>query len=558
MDEEQRRPGRDKSGGGDTSRALAFYEARLEAGLREEDAALRKAARGKVVLSEEDYVDSMEAIITRDFFPDLPRVRAKLEYLESLESENPARIAAAEGHLLALVTPGPASEAGGRTPAREGVGQVVSGGVDGDGKRDRDVPLATLDRFLARHTSEDNASFAEIHGRMRQAHRDKLWWTDRARLEDKRAQEERSRHPTAPQRLHTDESRGRQAGDRAALTVTGDSRPTQLDAVQPAPTNSLYWTPDGLEAVKATMGPPPAITHKATRMPARGDSTLLLAQPAAGARGAGEHPGEHPGGRREMPAQVWGAGMERPATGTEVNGFTIVPGTPALTPGGAGESPMMTWGEVASTPLLLHSSDADLLGGSEAAPRFCLPAQSRRDEALHELADKAKAHHARGGARARPSPAAAIAGGAGGGGGGGLAAGLHGRSARFDPTPPMSPAAAKLAARLGKTTGAFTPGRPGFGAELRKSYAATPDSHSPLVTGQKRKPSSAAATPRSSAAGTPAAMRRASAGTPLENAAHPLPGKSPRLAGYGAQPVAPSTAPAVSRGRDITDGLLQF
>lgn len=46
----------------------------------------RAVASGKRVLEEDTYTEVVEAIIERDFFPELPKLQNKLEWLSALQS----------------------------------------------------------------------------------------------------------------------------------------------------------------------------------------------------------------------------------------------------------------------------------------------------------------------------------------------------------------------------------------------------------------------------------------------------------------------------------------
>ena len=172
-----------------------------------------------VVLEEEQWTSAIEAIVERDYFPELPRLQSRLEWLRAVRSGDPSALRRAQANAAArragLRTPGPGadaslrgggegwaetppsvtgSEVGGWTPvsrasshAPGGAAATPPAGAGGGGTGGREptwgaesvagddgdpseralqwqqqlrAPPVSLDDFLAGHTSEDNASFA--------------------------------------------------------------------------------------------------------------------------------------------------------------------------------------------------------------------------------------------------------------------------------------------------------------------------------------------------------------------------------------------------------------
>ncbi|CAM9195183.1 unnamed protein product, partial [Lampetra fluviatilis] len=152
------------------SSALAVAEA------SEKSAARR--ARVKV-LDEDKYVASVETIIARDFFPDVEKLRAQKEYLEAEEmgdlqlmrhialkytqqrqqqQQGAARETRGDTDRQPPVTP-----ASFETPEPGSRTCCTPRGRAGETHTQAKLPqLPGLDRFLVRHTSEDNASFGSI------------------------------------------------------------------------------------------------------------------------------------------------------------------------------------------------------------------------------------------------------------------------------------------------------------------------------------------------------------------------------------------------------------
>ncbi|KXZ46600.1 hypothetical protein GPECTOR_42g811 [Gonium pectorale] len=453
--------------------------------------------KAPVVLDEDTYTQHLEAIIERDYFPELPKMANQLEWLRAVNSgdvremqraqRNIARRRAAANAAAAAAgapaatpglglgpgdTPGPggvpplhtpgwgATTPGTallRTPAMTPMvgGMAEAGGPSATGAAPAAAAAAppapaasglSLDSFLSQYTSEDNASFHTILEEDNRRKRAKV----RHHLErpDPRDPETRRLLLEGPPERPSDE-----------FGTSGQAPMTLLPAPEP-PINNLFYDSSqrpavplsAKEAAEVALGPPKAINRAATRLRAPPEAAPLSAlpqDPAAAAVAAG------------LPA---GAPMPGGAAGTV--GYDAM-ATPALED--VLGSPLMTWGDIESTPLRLGVDDmpveldeAALMGG---APAFRVQGLTEREMAAHRLAAaKAGSGSAAGrasGARGSTPLLTALRRAATGTGAGG---GATARGAGGGATPlavPLSPAARQLAASI---KAGMTPRGAGMGA----------------------------------------------------------------------------------------------
>ena len=188
--------------------AISFHQKHVTALVSARATQLRASAK-KRVLDEDEYTDALERIIRRDFFPDLDTLDAQHALLDALEAGDQAAATAAYLRLVpnharkpkrskCSVSDTPASVASGweaATPSSVSGNAAETNAAFSAGGPQRKpsctVPptaneaapadaaaSGSLDGFLARHTSEDNASFAVVLEKAQAAHRRKHWWAE--------------------------------------------------------------------------------------------------------------------------------------------------------------------------------------------------------------------------------------------------------------------------------------------------------------------------------------------------------------------------------------------
>ncbi|KAK6017901.1 hypothetical protein OSTOST_16568 [Ostertagia ostertagi] len=169
----------------------------------------------RTVLPEEQYLAKLEKIIVRDYFPDLPKLKAQTEYMDAMKRNDiakmrelqlryhtsrrtdrrtsPATMAATSpGHQARAPTspanfdpdtPGPSRPPDSlqATPLpyanREGDNEVLKEGAK---KEKAATDELSVDAYMNKFTSEDNASFEELAAVELAKERAKKGWIDEA------------------------------------------------------------------------------------------------------------------------------------------------------------------------------------------------------------------------------------------------------------------------------------------------------------------------------------------------------------------------------------------
>ncbi|KAM9194972.1 splicing factor ESS-2 homolog isoform 2-T2 [Dugong dugon] len=296
------------------------------------------------VLDEEEYIEGLQTVIQRDFFPDVEKLQAQKEYLEAEENgdmERMRQIAIKFGSALGKMSREPlppyVTPATFETPeVHTGPGMVGNkprprgrGPEDGEaGEEEEKEPLPSLDVFLSRYTSEDNASFQEIMEVAKEKSRARHAWLYQAEEEFEKRQEDSLTLPSA---------------EHQAI----ESSQAGVETWKYKAKNSLMYYPEGVPDEEQLFKKPRQVVHKNTRFLRDPFSQALSRsqlQQAAALNAQHKQGKVGPDGKELIP-------QESPRVG----GFGFV-ATPSPAPG-VNESPLMTWGEVENTPLRVEGPE---------------------------------------------------------------------------------------------------------------------------------------------------------------------------------------------------------
>ncbi|XP_045169617.2 splicing factor ESS-2 homolog [Mercenaria mercenaria] len=423
------------------------------------------------VLDEEKYTEELENIIEKDFFPDLPKMKAQSEYFEALENNDLVKLRELEmkyskrPDTVNSIYSSPANfdtpDRGERPRTRRpdtGQSNVTSEkGGEKFFNSEKPESKVHLDSFLSKNTSEDNDSFSQILEESDKKHKEKHAWLFENETNRKSEEEDRLALPD----IET----------QAAIT---DGK-AGVDTWKYKTRNHVMYIPDGedlstQELLELKKKKPRKIVHENTRFhlsPWNTQKSKEVIKQAASEK-ALLHSGRigHDGKELEV-------GMT-----PKVNGYGFV-ATPSPAPG-VDESPLMTWGEIEGTPFQLDPKETPLVPSD--APAFKIPDVPKRDQLAFELAEKSSKQH-----RDKKKNALKLASR--------LASPTPGfsRKSSLERISSLSPAAQRL---LGSRIGVRT----GTDKALRESYSPSPTHRlpgyktpklTPRLTAKSKTPSSA-------------------------------------------------------------------
>ncbi|KAK1282353.1 hypothetical protein QJS10_CPB22g00011 [Acorus calamus] len=392
----------------------------------------KRRRRHDEVLDEDTYVAAIEKIIERDFFPDIPKMRDRLDWLEAVRSGDPVLIRDAQLKILdrrrarasqnqhqldpdrSIRTPASSFFRSSSASATPFVAEpsstyrnhpstseeVSAAGAEAEDQSAIDDSLS-LDEFFRRYTSEDNESFNRIMDKVNRKRRERY---AHLLLEDnddgKGGEETRGRittdgYGTSGQPTSTLDGWKYTAKNLLMYEISGLPEAPLTDAEKADRIKSLSREidrPNTRFRVKSSLSsdvPDEGVTNPNAPAP-------ILYSPVAGTTPGMAWPFPDREAERTKKYDL----DELKKTPKERNPFYVESSkkseegysfirTPSPAPG-VDESPFITWGEIDGTPLRLDPCEGDdddmvTLSGSMNGPRFSIPCPPSRDVKAHSL-----------------------------------------------------------------------------------------------------------------------------------------------------------------------------
>ncbi|KAI0129253.1 nuclear protein DGCR14 [Hypoxylon sp. NC0597] len=269
----------------DTSTSSALVRKRNDTELMPPPPPPKRIKRPKKVLDEDSYTDALSQIIARDFFPGLLESETQQEYLDAIESNDPAWISSASRRLHQVMTPGrrktrrgTSLAPGARTPrsfAGDTPVSVSSEATTSTMKEKDEIDTnMSLGAFQSKYTSEDNESFYKLLDKQNSKKAEKYaWlWTGNKLPSKMQLKQKQIEAKLMETRSLTDDGFKR---DHLAIKDR-EERPAQPDTWKSLPNNSLMFIPESIEDAMETRvqraeaesrAAPKGVNYENTRLP---------------------------------------------------------------------------------------------------------------------------------------------------------------------------------------------------------------------------------------------------------------------------------------------------
>lgn len=301
------------------------------------------------VLDEDEYVQQLERIVERDYFPDLQSLRSHSQsQISTTVSETPLFTGFADQHAY-----------------QETVRSEVT--VSQPVESEKSAPNVSLGKFLNKFTSEDNASFEVIMEDIKKREETKYKWMFLDEKQGKEKMEQQLALPDIEKQAISD------GGTGSILTWPFKNK------------NSVMYYPEGADytdsekqAIAQKQNSVVLQNTRFTGYPFEEVEQRVAIKEAALSKAKLENEGRiGPDGKI--------------ISGPKVAGYSIIPMTPTPARLLTDASPLMTWGEIDGTPLRINSGTPFRVDAG--TPSFRMPHTPAREELAHTLADSIAKKH---------------------------------------------------------------------------------------------------------------------------------------------------------------------